>query len=129
MDSDSTCYDVHSHELCKKGFCFSRQHPSETRAAPITQRYAEHTHSSKKDAPSQLSGGRAFETCCITEARSLKAASQLYLSGGTLRKILMGNSWFARDVTKILKSKPGGLQNFYLLLMKDYLKIYLFTIP
>ena len=38
-------------------------------------------------------------------------------------------SWFARDVTKILKSKPGGLQNFYLLLMKDYLKIYLFTIP
>ena len=39
------------------------------------------------------------------------------------------NSWFARDVTKILKSKPGGLQNFDLLLMKDYLKIYLFTIP
>ena len=39
------------------------------------------------------------------------------------------SSWFARDVTKILKSKPGGLQNFYLLLMKDYLKIYLFTIP
>ena len=36
---------------------------------------------------------------------------------------------FARDVTKILKSKPGGLQNFYLLLMKDYLKIYLSTIP
>ena len=30
---------------------------------------------------------------------------------------------------QILKSKPGGLQNFYLLLMKDYLKIYLFTIP
>ena len=25
-------------------------------------------------------------------------------------------SWFSRDVTKILKSKPGGLQNFYLLL-------------
>ena len=24
-------------------------------------------------------------------------------------------SWFSRDVTKILKSKPGGLQNFYLL--------------
>ena len=38
-------------------------------------------------------------------------------------------SWFAHDVTKILKSKPGGLQNFYLSLMKDYLKIYLFTIP
>ena len=38
-------------------------------------------------------------------------------------------SWFSRDVTKILKSKPGGLQNFYLLLRKDYLKIYLFTIP
>ena len=38
-------------------------------------------------------------------------------------------SWFSRDVTKILKSKPAGLQNFYLLLRKDYLKIYLFTIP
>ena len=34
-------------------------------------------------------------------------------------------SWFSRDVTKILKSKSGGLQNFYLLLRKDYLKIYL----
>ena len=28
-------------------------------------------------------------------------------------------SWFSCDVTKILKSKPGGLQNFYLLLRKE----------
>ena len=39
------------------------------------------------------------------------------------------NSWFSRDVTKILKSKPGGLQKFYLHLRKDYLKIYSCTIP
>ena len=38
-------------------------------------------------------------------------------------------SWFSRDVTKILKSKPGGLQKFYLHLRKDYLKIYSCTIP
>ena len=39
------------------------------------------------------------------------------------------NSWFSRDVTKILKSKPGGLQKSYLHLRKDYLKIYSCTIP
>ena len=39
------------------------------------------------------------------------------------------NYWFSRDVTKILKSKPGGLQKFYLHLRKDYLKIYSCTIP
>ena len=38
------------------------------------------------------------------------------------------NSWFSRDVTKILKSKPGGLQKFYLHLRKDYLKIFSCTI-
>ena len=38
-------------------------------------------------------------------------------------------SWFSRDVTKILKSKSGGLQKFYLHLRKDYLKIYSCTIP
>ena len=38
-------------------------------------------------------------------------------------------SWFSRDVTKILKSKPGGLQKFYLNLRKGYLKIYSCTIP
>ena len=32
------------------------------------------------------------------------------------------NSWFSRDVTKILKSKPGGLQKFYL-------HSYSYTIP
>ena len=48
---------------------------------------------------------------------------------GTATGRLLLYSWFSRDVTKILKSKPGGLQNFYLLLRKDYLKIYLFTIP
>ena len=37
------------------------------------------------------------------------------------------NSWFSRDVTKILKSKPGGLQNFYLHLRKYYQKVYTFT--
>ena len=42
---------------------------------------------------------------------------------------LRNNSWFSRDVTKILKSKPGGLQKFYLHLRKDYLKIYSCTIP
>ena len=40
-----------------------------------------------------------------------------------------GYSWFSRDVTKILKSKPGGLQKFYLHLRKGYLKIYSCTIP
>ena len=39
------------------------------------------------------------------------------------------NSWFSRDVTKILKSKPGGLRKFYLHLRKDYLKMYSRTIP
>ena len=43
--------------------------------------------------------------------------------------LLLDNSWFSRDVTKILKSKPGGLQKFYLHLWKDYLKIYSCTIP
>ena len=37
-------------------------------------------------------------------------------------------SWFSRDVTKFKNSKPGGLQKFYLLSRKDYLKICLFTI-
>ena len=45
------------------------------------------------------------------------------------KRFLHVNSWFSRDVTKILKSKLGGQQNFYLLLRKDYLKIYLFPIP
>ena len=31
-------------------------------------------------------------------------------------------SWFSRDVTKILKPKPRGLQKFCLLIRKDYLK-------
>ena len=35
-----------------------------------------------------------------------------YFDGVTVKT---GNSWFSRDVTKILKSKPGGLQKFYLL--------------
>ena len=39
------------------------------------------------------------------------------------------NSWFSRDVTKILISKPGGLLKFYLHLRKYYLKIYSCTIP
>ena len=58
--------------------------------------------------------------CCPCEAKSIIICAAFGFVWIT---------WFARDVTKILKSKPGGLQNFYLLLMKDYLKIYLFTIP
>ena len=38
-------------------------------------------------------------------------------------------SWFSRDVTNFQCSKPGGLQKFYLHLRKDFLKIYIFTIP
>ena len=67
----------------------------------------------------------------------LRLKEQMYasiLNGPSFTETDMNNcfciySWFARDVTKILKSKLGGLQNFYLLLMKDYLKIYPFTIP
>ena len=61
------------------------------------------------------------------------AYSIIICSGNYVINVL--NAVFVRafhrysDVTKFSNSKPGGLQNFYLHLRKDYLKIYLFTIP
>ena len=67
--------------------------------------------------------GRLLEQCCFE-----------FLTGYTVRRQSVSTnlySWFSRDVTKILKSKPGGLQEFYFLLRKDidYLKIHPYTIP
>ena len=50
------------------------------------------------------------------------ARKDLWLSVA-LQRAPTRDSWFSRDVTKILKSKPGVLQNVYLLLRKDYLKL------
>ena len=70
--------------------------------------------------------GESFGFCCPGVEPEFFAESTDALLFSLISQM---NSCFSHDVTKILKSKPGGLQNFYLLLRKNYLKIYLFPIP
>ena len=88
------------------------------------------TVKSAKEVEQQLKDEGTFESFKITrESDVVEETSKRERQHPTHRVDSFFYSWFARDITKILKSKPGGLQNFYLHLRKDSLKIYLFTIP
>ena len=87
-------------------------------------------------------GDKASESNITVAELVLKAQKKFLRAIAVIRRfcfVLVANNlhvtagvrytWFSRDITKILKSKPGGLHKFYLHLRIDYLKIYSCTIP